>query len=184
MNNAQRHETFLKGLRASGPAVDKVIEYLSRLSWNVTKLAPDDYVENYVERGDVGIELDKTYMIQVKGEKKDFHNDDLYPYPRVFIDTVNHIYEMEYPYPLCAYALVNLSLTGMYWIPSTYKPKWYIIEKQYLKHVDYYTDMVAMHTDYLVGLYIDFKHDKISDDLIYGRVYPREMPQMQRPRSR
>lgn len=123
---------------------------------------PDHFVEGkFEDRGDLKIMVDGVAgRIEVKQTKKFyFHSPESWPLSQIFIDTAFHVYDKEYPLPLCAYAIVNRDITGMFWIPAYYKDHW-ITTRTDNSLTQYNHRVVAMDKFFLKGLYFAFDGDQ------------------------
>ncbi len=162
MNEEERRKVIMDGIAPSAPSVIAVYEFLKRHNCNVRIEAPLEYVEDfYGDDGDIVIVLSGVEKrVETKQNRGyDWHSFEQWHTRNIYIDSREHIYEKVYPYPLCAYALVNQSNTGMFFVPAFYKEHWYIVPDKWNKLIEKYMDYVAMDREYLQGLYFDFDGD-------------------------
>jgi len=124
---------------------------------------------NHIDLGDIHIHINgKTGRIESKHNRdynykkwQDYHTD------RIFIDSMWHIHHYPYKYPLCGYALVNQSITGLFWVPGFWKPRWFTTEDVYTEYDKKDKVFCAMSKDFLHGMYYSMEHhDKLPLDLV------------------
>jgi hypothetical protein len=118
------------------------------------------------DRGDVHVYLPETGRVEVKQNHGwDYRCYDDWHTANIFIDSENHIYYKEYPLPLCAYALVNQSNTGMFWVPYWYKEYFYTTFKlnSLTKLPWWFVVMDKEHLIEPIDLYFDFIHPRKLD---------------------
>jgi len=160
-----RLQALYKGAKPSEIAV---YEFLRKQGWRVLWVSehdepkPGKLVRKF-RLGDLAIIVGKRLgRIQVKQDldmKFDFHCVSDWKTRQIFIDSKNHVYKTTYKWPLVAYAIVNPSNTGMFWIPCRYRQYWRIADVEN-GLVEHNVDTVAMPSKHLKDLYFDFKEGK------------------------
>ena len=168
----EEQNNFAIWLKDAEPCERAVFMYLHRQEYDVEFTATHEIVDNYIDPGDIRININGILgRVEAKhNQAYDYRSLNGYrPYNtnRIFIDSYRHAFIKPYDLPLCAYALVNQSLTGMFWIPYFYKPRWYLVEHIWNSMTKRYEDKAAMSREYLSGLYFDFEKDRLPDSLVH-----------------
>lgn len=181
-----RHEDFIKRVEKSDITRFRGLKYLQDLHMNAELGASPVINEEeddggYIDVGDIFLHLNGlTGRVEVKGnwgyeyhKATDWHTD------RIFINDARLAFDSDdkYEYPLCAVMLVDMTNTGLFWVPAYYRPLWYrteiVVNKKGVRK-----RYAAMSKDYLWNLFFDMDRvDPIPDKLIHIG-YDKALPEM------
>jgi hypothetical protein len=160
---------FANLLKQSAPSVEIVCSYLCNQGWNAIVTADTKVVKGYKDEGDIDLQINEYRhgRVEVKQNRGfNWRSFEQWHTKNIFIDEYWHATAKPYPLPLCAYALVNKSKTGMFWVPVVMRPHWYKTRK-YNSRIAKMQDYAAMDRHYLKDLYFDIeKNDLLPKHLV------------------